>query len=891
MTDRRLPGLDYTADLGSDDFEYGEEMMTDELRRRTQLLIGAYRAAGASYGIASEINPRLATASSDAFFVQPNEGDASKFDVYPGMAVTRSGDVVVLTAAQTSLTPSTTPVVNDQVVVFVEHEVVPDTDLIEPNMYLVPVARQRRRLTDAELVRSVPLSVWNDGATFTEDRLQYVVPIAHLTFVDDGTNTNTLKVVVSLDETHLTGNRPHFSPIDIDHRLQVGTGSASTPHRLSISDLSQGAMTLYQQLLRHGIVLARDVSLPGIPGTLCSEVIDPVREMTDTTGTVTGSPYAKYYTLLHYPVRLLGVVALTDSTREIAARVIPHTNILMVHSDESIGTSGARVYYTYVSAAEPPVVLTNNDMLFGQPIEGSEVLIAGGKGSAVVAPSITDAFGVQKARVNISSAGPFPRRYQVWADSSGALMTAPQILLCATVLEQLGTIDMSVAQPLGNGRLIFGLANTTPDPLLSLVIRVTGTSAVTGATIVDDVTFSSSNYSPYPAVPTSTEASGYYVKTNSVFAAGSVTIRVMSKVAISPTALLTVLADLDSNSPQFRDAAPIAELMWNGQAVERIRDIRRISTTLTMPTRTSPVKLASQALLGAAMHNSNVQAVEIVADDFRDPQYASITQSSTASRISRFSDGLRSIMLPQRTPTPESSANSEDIWYTQALMLPDPSVITPRIVQLVLFGIDVDHSVVQTNDGIAASVEYRVGQKNAYAWDSWLSMTPSSYSDGVSFYSSALPADYATAFKIQFRIKGQAAGFAAYVRPNDIAQLNVPQLWGAGQVVRLVSQEVTGGNESVFFDAAAGNTFFVRLGGANPSTKTLTGPTGMRLGGNYRWILEQDAAGGKTVAFSSTFKWASGIAPSFPTTANSVSIIDAIFDGTRLLCTSVQDVR
>jgi hypothetical protein len=301
--DRRLPGLDYGAPIGLDDLAYAEEVYADEIRTRTKLIAGSYRSAGASYGIVAEKDPTTATSSVDTpFRVASNDLDGSKIDVFAGFAITKAGDYIYLIAEQTSFEVALAPAVGEQYVVYIEYLTEADDETVQANRYQENVARRRVRISDDAVVKIADYADWTDGTIFTVDRLMYIIPIAFLNVVTDTTEVSGIRMEVSMDGTSLSENRPWWSPVDMEHRADIGTGLSSISHNLGLSDLSSGNMSLYHQLLNHGMIISRDVSFPGVSGSLCTEIIDPTREQIDTTGEITGTIGSKYYILLRYPV-------------------------------------------------------------------------------------------------------------------------------------------------------------------------------------------------------------------------------------------------------------------------------------------------------------------------------------------------------------------------------------------------------------------------------------------------------------------------------------------------------------------------------------------------------------------------------------------------------------
>lgn len=102
-----------------------------------------------------------------------------------------------------------------------------------------------------------------------------------------------------------------------------------------------------------------------------------------------------------------------------------------------------------------------------------------------------------------------------------------------------------------------------------------------------------------------------------------------------------------------------------------------------------------------------------------------------------------------------------------------------------------------------------------------------------------------------------------------------PSTWTKSQNVAMVPL-VDAAN--IATDASLGNVFSVTLGG----NRTLSNPTNLVAGGTYAWIVTQDGAGNRTLAFGALFKWTGG-APVMSTPAGSIDTISAVYDGTVLL--------
>lgn len=83
---------------------------------------------------------------------------------------------------------------------------------------------------------------------------------------------------------------------------------------------------------------------------------------------------------------------------------------------------------------------------------------------------------------------------------------------------------------------------------------------------------------------------------------------------------------------------------------------------------------------------------------------------------------------------------------------------------------------------------------------------------------------------------------------------------------------------SVAWDVDDSHVAFLTLEG----NRTLETPTSMQRGGTYILVVTQDATGGRTLAYSSDFKFPGGSAPVLSTSAGAIDILTFVSDGTSL---------
>lgn len=762
MADPQLPGLNYETPITIDDLLYLEQVYTQEFVERMLATVASYRAAGASFGLLSELDPINATDVADPFYAQQNAVDGMRVDVHPGTALAENGMLVFLTGAVTSV-----EMVNQDVgqrnIVFVEYLTIPNTDpgLISKTRFNTSESRQLKRTPDTSTdpiefrtLQVASQADWDDDTLFTPDRRKNVVAIAVVEIISK-TTTPFKEVEVDLSRTTLTENRPWFSPVDIEHRSQTGTGASTVPHSLGLNDISQGNLTLYEQLLNYGMVLGRDKDAPGVPGELCFETITPTRVQIDTDGSVTGQISQRYVELIRFPVRLLGAYSVPDNDNDIAVELIPHTNLLTIHWNELVPDQGIRVQYACVQAGEPLVnSLVSDEVHVEQPAADEELVISGGQGWTEIGPKFIDSFNNTRAKISIGTSAQIPKRYRILIDKAGQLLHTPQHILCSTKLSDTGTAVYPLTTPmLGAARIRVGLQNVNLSASTVVRIRISGTDNL-GATVTEDVTFDISTYET-PAVGQCIENEKNWQVTNTVFSSLA-SLTVLERTADGPSTALCIYADLDPmQTDDIRDACPLAEVMWDGSGICRVQDIRPVYSRLEVPTRTTPVKIAGQLISTALSFGAGDNIFEILSEDIRDPHHLKLNDPL---RLYKFSDGLRSTILPEEPGIELNDAGgSQDIYVSQALRLPNVGSVS-RQISVALLGCDAQQLWLNGYDGIPPNVEFRVTSTAAPdTWSTWAVLSAIDDTNGVNYQIDLGTDDY----KLQLRVKGSVAGVVA----------------------------------------------------------------------------------------------------------------------------------
>jgi hypothetical protein len=89
---------------------------------------------------------------------------------------------------------------------------------------------------------------------------------------------------------------------------------------------------------------------------------------------------------------------------------------------------------------------------------------------------------------------------------------------------------------------------------------------------------------------------------------------------------------------------------------------------------------------------------------------------------------------------------------------------------------------------------------------------------------------------------------------------------------------------SITWDLSKGGFAQVTIAGA----RALAAPTNMRVGGFYTLIVKQDAVGGRTLSYATTYKFPYSTVPIITTGSNSVDILSFVSDGTNMYGSYVQ---
>ena len=569
----KLPGINYQAPLATDDLEFQQTSNGQEIQERTRLVMAE------NYGIVDSADPRdLATTDTDRpLNVAVSSGDPLKLDVTPGTAVTACGNWVALEnkIALLDLTSASAGAVN---VVFIEY-FTEDGDDRRVNKFNVDVAVRNQRPEDNSAVVKVDiLSNFTNTAQYSPTRLTDIVVLAYVTV--NQLADLTLDLAIDLGDNNFADNRPWFSPTDIMHRDMVGTATPTdtNPHGTSLNDLAAGRLTLYQQVVQHGLVLSKDVDVPRYAGLKETETITEASFVVDFSGDVTrrssqfGGVGARYANVQHFPLKLTSVYAADTPALQISADLVPNSNIVVIPANEPVPSGGVTVEYVYAQAGEGPVDPATNDLVFLQPAAAELIVADGIAVSSIPTPVIS-----------FDGSGPIPRNFRVLLDSDGDLISAPQIMVPPIKLDAIGlNTALAVTRSMrGDAPIEIGLTRATNIAGMEIIIQCTGLDA-DGNTLNEAITFANGSYED-SVIPAENEEIKQFVRTSNLFSELT-QIEVTSRTSDGNDSTIIVYAAQEAAvTDTFKEKCPLADIFWDGLAVDGVLDARPVSLNLDLP--------------------------------------------------------------------------------------------------------------------------------------------------------------------------------------------------------------------------------------------------------------------------------------------------------------------
>jgi hypothetical protein len=609
---KNLAGLNYDSKLNIDDLTFQNDETEKAILDRTTIVFGGRALSQPRYGIIDLINTRniVSSETSRPLLVYASITNSVNINVSSGSAVTLNGAIVSNTVLIEDLELAR-KAVNDINIVYIENEII-DSPPVRKTRYNVD--QYTRRIQNPVVVKVSLLSDFQNDILFPPSRRSNIVVLAIITVVQ--TATSELELHFDYSNSVYAFNRPWYSPVDVEHRSQLGGGTATetNPHGLTYNDLVSGNLTLYDQILDVGKILARDDVIKGVVGTPCFETILATRIMTDGTGTTTsGSRFgglgAKFIELANYPTQITSFYLDAHKGRDIAWDHIKGTKIIVIPSPETF-TSTATIWYNRVYALSPPVQVLSNNISFSQPDQTKELIVTGG----IALTQLTSQF------VDFDGSGPVPRNYTLYVTSSGELLKAPQPIQTPFLLDDLGTLITPISASIfGSSKISVGLAGANAVSSMEVQIKLFGRD-IDDNDINETIVFSGSTWQ----TTTSLENPNQYILSTNVFTILTA-IQVVSRTADGPNSKIQLWAELETGTTlELNKLAKVATLLWDGVAITNLKDQRAISNVIPAPYHRYYAAASMRGLGGTSPRL-------VYSDDFAIPLLRNTTSGSQAA--------------------------------------------------------------------------------------------------------------------------------------------------------------------------------------------------------------------------------------------------------------------
>jgi len=637
---KNIPGLNFDGKLAIQDFKFWDIELEKAILDRFNLVMGGRSLPVAHFGIADAVDPKnlVETETTRPLIVYPSPNNPLLINVAPGLAVAPNGSIIGNPALLEDEELARTSA-NDIVIVYLENEIV-DGAPVRNTVY--NIAQPVRRVQNTGVIRSALIADFTNAVIFTPERRENIVVIAVVTVAN---TVAGLQLQIDYSNNTYLFNRPWFSPVDVEHRSQIGSGTPTTRnvHGLTFNDLVSGSLTLYDQLLKYGCILALDEDIKGISGKLCFEDITVSRVLTDGSGAITagsrfGGTGAKYIVLASYPVGISAFYLQSHKGYAVAFDHIAGTRILVLPNPEQL-TGTATIQYNQVFAGMPPASILSNTLTFTQPDTARELISTGGVSiSTLTNPSI-----------DFDGSGPVPRNYSIFVTGTGGLIRTPQLIQSTFKLDDLGTSLQTITFSIfGPAKIGIGLADANPVPTMQITIKVFGKNK-DGITITEDVTFSGTTWVNV-ALP-GAENPNQFIKTTQIFY--SITnLQVTNRTDDGPNSRIVLWAELETETTQdLNKLALLAKVRWDGTAATNLIDARKIVSNL--PANPHRFIAAAEVLgLGGSVKNM------ILSEDFSNPRYRDTTkglQAPVAASFSIFIDDYTLIQAGDQIQLPTGS--------------------------------------------------------------------------------------------------------------------------------------------------------------------------------------------------------------------------------------------
>lgn len=698
--------------------------LTESLRERTRFM------SNNGYGIVDALNPKYNdSGSARPLWPVLNAGDYSKVTVYPGSAVTPRGDVITLNEAVTVTLTGISR--GSETLVYAQYtEVQTDEIALTTDGQTMSVGFEPKTIVSTAL-----LNEYYDSNLFTGDVLDRTVVLGVVIWSD-----SDVPLLLTDTSNGYSWNRPWFSACDIEHRSYIGSGTptVSNPHGLGLNDLAVGRLKPYDQLTNSGMILSMAKSVPGIAGSICSDVFAPTSIKLDTNGEITKRSWFSRPGRLYVELTALPNVIFRAyvGDQEIAIDWIAGTRFVLLCLDSRPSSD---LTITYCRTATGAVQKYDNTSIVFSAVADDDIVITGGLAKNALL----------RTTVPVRKYGSVPRQLTFHAAANGQVYVDPTIVMAFTEVLQSANvryeIDTSIPSP---GRVGIALTDMPANPAATVSFKVEGTDA-DGVAQEEVLTFDYSSWTD-TAVPADYEEPKQVHFSDKIYASvDAVTALDTAEYGMDNVgaALFAVLLKQEAT---YAKTAQLASAFWDGTKLTNVVDERRVLTVVrdgkhgyTSVHQAAEVMPGIDNVLGVGE-----RAQLVVAEDFLQP---TVIAADTIDW-----DGRGELNTPVIDPKLAYSDLVERCYRSRQIPLRVNPAEWTRLV-VVLFGANQDY----TKKGAVRIVLRRANGDRAEAV-----LVPFEDDNTGSLFAGFVNGAWES---VAFVISGRCRGFAAYfVHPTNV---------------------------------------------------------------------------------------------------------------------------
>jgi len=214
--------------------------------------------------------------------------------------------------------------------------------------------------------------------------------------------------------------RPWYSPFDIKHRNEIGTGliTHNNPHGISFNDIDSDN-TIHNQLLEGGIVLSKPQQIQNVCGEIKTYSISRYEVKADYDGSITGNEgivnnngkqFVRYFILPEIPISIISITNVNGSP--IYYKWIEKTSILKVPEEHDV--VDFIISYMYESTLSTSISSKSEGVSISG-VRDNVTVLSEGHSLTTVANS-----------VDFTDIGNLDKNYDVYVNKNGDIVKIPQ---------------------------------------------------------------------------------------------------------------------------------------------------------------------------------------------------------------------------------------------------------------------------------------------------------------------------------------------------------------------------------------------------------------------------------------------------------------------------------